>query len=71
MQIIAITDLHGSLTALSGCTAALAAAVPGVDQPVMGTIGYHYRTGGHDVMPYDWQRYMDFADMHFGRKESE
>jgi hypothetical protein len=48
-----------------------ASEMPDVDQPIMGTIGYHYRNGGHDVMPYDWQRYMDFADKHFGRKGSK
>ncbi|MGF1579577.1 MAG: acetylxylan esterase [Gemmataceae bacterium] len=43
--------------------------MPSVDRPVMGTIGYHVRSGGHDVKLYDWQRYMDFADMHFGKKK--
>ena len=41
--------------------------MPAVDQPVMGTIGYHYRAGGHDLTPYDWQCYMDFADKHLGK----
>ena len=40
-------------------------AMPGLNQPVMGAIGYHIRPGVHDVTPYDWERYMDFADMHF------
>jgi hypothetical protein len=41
--------------------------MPGVNQPVMGHIGYHIRTGKHDVTDYDWQRYMDFADKHWDR----
>ena len=39
-------------------------AMPEVNQPIAGTIGYHVRTGKHDVTEYDWQRYMDFADKH-------
>jgi len=42
--------------------------MPGLDSPVMGAIGYHIRTGGHDLTAYDWDRYMDFADKHYGRK---
>ena len=42
--------------------------MPPVDQPVGETIGYHVRTGRHNITGYDWQRYMDFADKHFGRK---
>jgi hypothetical protein len=45
-----------------------ASEMPPVNSPVMGTIGYHIRTGGHAVTLYDWQRYLDFADIHFGRK---
>jgi len=38
--------------------------MPALSKPVMGTIGYHIRPGPHDVTNYDWDRYMDFADMH-------
>jgi len=38
--------------------------MPDVNEPVWGTIGYHYRTGGHDVKPYDWQQYCAFADQY-------
>lgn len=40
--------------------------MPEVNDPVMGGIGYHVRSGGHDITLYDWFRYLDFADKHFG-----
>ena len=41
---------------------------PTLDQPMMTTVGYHIRTGKHDVTDFDWQAYLDFADMHLKRK---
>lgn len=38
--------------------------MPALNTPVGDTVGYHYRTGKHDVTAYDWQRYLDFADKH-------
>lgn len=38
--------------------------MPKLNQPVMGTIGYHIRTGKHEVMRYDWLRYLEFAEKH-------
>ena len=40
--------------------------MPQVDKPVMNTIGYHVRTGKHDVTDFDWKSYLSFADRHFG-----
>lgn len=45
--------------------------MPPVNQPVFGTIGYHIRTGKHDVTSYDWKCFMDFADFHFERKNPD
>ena len=35
---------------------------PAVQQPQHSDVGYHIRSGGHDVTPYDWQCYLDFLD---------
>jgi len=40
--------------------------MPEVDSPSVGTIGYHMRTGVHDLTAYDWEQYLAFADKHFG-----
>lgn len=39
--------------------------MPPVDQPILHTIGYHIRTGKHDVTEFDWNAYLDFADKHW------
>jgi hypothetical protein len=44
-----------------------ASDMPAVNQPVMGTIGYHIRGGKHDVTDYDWEQYLKFADKHFAK----
>ena len=39
------------------------ADMPAVDTPIIvGRRGYHVRTGGHNLTPYDWDRFADFAD---------
>ncbi|MFN7138384.1 MAG: alpha/beta hydrolase family protein [Limisphaerales bacterium] len=42
---------------------------PALNQPLGETIGYHIRTGKHDVTDFDWQQYLAFADKHYPRKK--
>ena len=42
---------------------------PDVNEPVMSRMGYHVRSGGHDVKDYDWEQYMNFADRHLPCKQ--
>lgn len=39
--------------------------MPAPDQPAIdGYIGYHLRTGKHDVTTWDWEQYLKFAENH-------
>jgi len=43
-----------------------ATTMPNAQEPLhTGYIGYHIRTGNHNLTEYDWDRYMDFADKHW------
>ncbi len=55
---------------LLGTDGLAAQEMPGLEQPITSTIGYHIRPGRHAVMPYDWERYMDWADLRLGRPGS-
>ena len=44
------------------------APMPAVDHPVStAAMGYHVRTGKHDITAYDWDRFLDFADRALAR----
>lgn len=36
--------------------------MPPIDVSVGGVIHYHVRTGKHDITPWDWEQYLNFAD---------
>ncbi|WP_395737887.1 acetylxylan esterase [Prosthecobacter sp.] len=40
---------------------------PAIDQPVGNFIGYHNRTGKHDVTDFDWTQYLNFAARHWAK----
>jgi hypothetical protein len=45
-------------------------AMPAVNAPVIeGIVGYHVRSGKHDVTAYDWDQYLAFAERLFGKKK--
>lgn len=54
--------------ALFGKTGLEAMTLPAPDHALLGgSIGYHMRTGKHDLAVSDWRHYMDFADRHWKR----
>lgn len=38
---------------------------PAPDTSVGDRVGYHNRTGVHDILSFDWQQFMNFADRHW------
>ncbi len=63
-----LSALHASpVYKLLGTDGLQAEARPLPGLPVMSTIGYHIRKGKHDVTDFDWECYLNFADMHFGK----
>lgn len=47
-----------------------ASEMPEVNEPIANTIGYHIRSGKHDVTDYDWEQYVRFADKHLRNKNN-
>jgi hypothetical protein len=54
----------GPVYRLFGKTTPSSETMPKVDQPILEDVGYHLRTGKHDVTDYDWEQYLKFADKH-------
>ena len=53
--------------ALFGKKGIVVDAQPAIDTPVGDFIGYHIRTGKHDVTDYDWTQYLNFAARHWAK----
>jgi len=47
-------------------------AMPDVDHPLLQyQVAYHVRTGKHDVTAFDWDQYLAFLDLHFGKEKNK
>lgn len=44
-------------------------AMPAPNQPIVHNVGYHIRTGKHEVTAYDWEQFLSFADKHLKAKD--
>ena len=56
-------ELAAPVWRLYGLPGLVAHGFPKPDVPLnAGSLGYHLRTGVHDITRYDWQCYMDFAE---------
>lgn len=43
---------------------------PGINHSLqVGRMGYHIRSGKHDITDFDWEKYMDFADVHVKKQK--
>ena len=64
-----LSQVHASpVYALFGHPELREQEMPPVDRPlVAGPRGYHVRTGTHNLTPFDWTCFMDFADKVWGR----
>lgn len=60
--------LAGEVYKLYGLKGIPTDQMPEVNQPIQKSVGYHIRTGKHDVTEFDWEAYLNFADLHFGKK---
>jgi len=55
----------GPVYKLFGLKGIEALEMPATNQPIQfGHIGYHLRSGKHDLTDYDWEQYLNFGDKH-------
>jgi hypothetical protein len=45
--------------------------MPPLNQPIQHTLAYHYRTGKHELAPYDWEQIILYVDKNFGTHASK
>ena len=53
---------------LYGVASTLPSQPPAINQPIhTSRLAYHNREGIHDLTTYDWQRFVEYANLHFGK----
>ncbi len=56
----------GEVYNLFGLESFKSGSMPEINQAkIVGNMGYHIRTGNHGLTKFDWEKYMDFSDIHF------
>lgn len=61
-----LAALHaGPVYALFGLEGLGSSELPAPDSPIGTHVGYHLRTGKHDITAYDWTQYLNFAERHW------
>lgn len=53
---------------LFGVTGLVSEEMPEPGKSMGHFVGYHLRNGEHEITPWDWSRYLDFADRHLRRR---
>jgi (4-O-methyl)-D-glucuronate---lignin esterase len=41
--------------------------MPGAGEAISGPVSFHLRAGKHDLLEFDWQHYLNFADSYLGK----
>jgi len=55
----------GAVYRLFGSNGLDTAEMPPVGESIQNDLGYHMHDGPHDIAAFDWDKFMDFADLHF------
>ena len=61
----------GPVYQLLGASGLGADQMPALNQPIQHTLAFHYRTGVHEVTYFDWEQFLNFADLHLKRYDRE